>query len=83
MGSHIEMEKPTTICLLPPANKVWGKVMFSQVFVCPRGESAQPPGGRPSSFPTPGLEADPLDAVPRGTVNKRAVRILLECILAS
>ena len=21
---------------LPPANEVWGKVMFSQVFVCPR-----------------------------------------------
>ena len=24
--------------LLPPANEVWGKVMFSQVFVCPQGE---------------------------------------------
>ena len=23
--------------LLPPANEVWGKVMFSQVFVCPGG----------------------------------------------
>ena len=23
--------------LLPPANEVWGKVMFSQVFVCPMG----------------------------------------------
>ena len=23
--------------LLPPANEVWGKVMFSQVFVCPQG----------------------------------------------
>ena len=23
--------------LLPPANKVWGKVMFSQMFVYPRG----------------------------------------------
>ena len=22
--------------LLPPANEVWGKVMFSQVFVCPQ-----------------------------------------------
>ena len=25
-------------CLvLPPANEVWGKVMFSQVFICPQG----------------------------------------------
>ena len=24
--------------LLQPANEVWGKVMFSRVFVCPRGE---------------------------------------------
>ena len=23
--------------LLPPANEVWGKVMLSQVFVCPQG----------------------------------------------
>ena len=23
---------------LPPANEVWGKVMFSQVFVCPQGD---------------------------------------------
>ena len=25
------------VVLLPPANEVWGKVMFSQVFVCPQG----------------------------------------------
>ena len=40
------------IQLLPPANEVWGKVMFSQVFVCPqwgRGvciQWGQPGGGR-------------------------------------
>ena len=26
-----------TLTLLPPANEVWGKVMFSQVFVCAQG----------------------------------------------
>ena len=28
----------TKLVNLPSANEVWGKVMFSQVFVCPRGE---------------------------------------------
>ena len=27
------------ITFLPPANEIWGKVMFSQVFVCPQGVS--------------------------------------------
>ena len=27
----------TKLVNLPFANEVWGKVMFSQVFVCPRG----------------------------------------------
>ena len=26
------------ILYLPSANEVWGKLMFSQVFVCPQGE---------------------------------------------
>ena len=31
------MQLPLIPMLLPPANQVWGKVMFSQVFVCPQG----------------------------------------------
>ena len=30
-------EKSNWQYLLPPANEVWNKVMFSQVFVCPQG----------------------------------------------
>ena len=37
------------ITFLPPANEVWGKVMFSQVFVYPRGGwSAYRGGGLPT-----------------------------------
>ena len=57
---------------LPPANEVWGKVIFlhMSVILFTGGVSAP-------------LDADPhpLDADPPDTVNKRAVRILLECIL--
>ena len=31
--------------LLPPANEVWGKVMFSQVYVCPHGGGGSAFGG--------------------------------------
>ena len=34
-GKYIKLVKPKL--LLPPANGIWGKVMFSQVFVCPQG----------------------------------------------
>ena len=30
---------------LPPSNEVWGKVMFSQVFICPRGGGCLQSGG--------------------------------------
>ena len=63
--------------------------MFLQVSVCPQGEpwantpradthlGKQPPGTPPlADTPPPGRHPLPLD-----TVNKRAVRIPLECIL--
>ena len=34
-----------TNSLLPPANEVWGKVMFSQAFVCPEGGGLPTGGG--------------------------------------
>ena len=34
-GKYIKLVKPKL--LLPPANEIWSKVMFSQVFVCPQG----------------------------------------------
>ena len=48
---------------LPPANKVWGKVVFSQVSVCPQGEGGWLPSMQHRShdrgvFP-PSLDADP------------------------
>ena len=66
--------------LLPPANEVWGKVIFSQVSVCPqRGLCMMSlpvwslwggglcPGCLPTENPLP------------PDYEKRAVRILLEC----
>ena len=53
------------ICYYRP--QVWGKVIFSQVFVCP--------GGRGSA--SKGEWGDP----PPPELKKRAVRILLECFL--
>ena len=107
--------------LLPPANEVWGKVMFLHLCVIlytGRGGSAldaDPPGlgrlpwgwadplglGRPPRLGKPPVDADPpqlgrppgveqdspgcrlpeVGQTPADTVNKRAVRILLECIL--
>ena len=107
---------------LPPANKVWGKVIFSVACVKnsvhrrgtssgtpPRGRYTQPPwAGTPGQVPPgrypPGLippghvhppQVHPLAGTPPGQVhpqdqymlgdmgNKRAVRILLECILVT
>ena len=100
--------------LLPPANEVWGKVIFSQVFVCPQGvgfstcitgymtrgpassgvlplagvciQGGLHPGGvciqgdlhRGGSW-TASLPE--IHEILWDTVNKWAVRILLECIL--
>ena len=75
--------------LLPPANEVWGKVIFSQACVIPsvhegrgvRRESAHPPVGQNPPGCSPPRQTT-LDATPPpGYVNKRAVRIVLECIL--
>ena len=62
--------KKYNVTLLPPANDVWGKVIFSQASVCPQGGVWQTPliGIHP-----------PWADTPRN--RKRAVRILLECIL--
>ena len=55
--------------LLPPANEVWGKVIFSEAR--PPSEEAPPPRRRPS----------PPQSMLGDMVNARAVRILLECNL--
>ena len=74
-------------------NEVWGKLVFLHLCVIlfkGGGERSAPPGCRPPRIgQTPPLDADP---TPRGwadtpphptpdTVNKRTVRILLECML--
>ena len=56
--------------ILPPVNEVWGKVMFSEVFVCPQGVSVQ-------GVETPHLRQRP----PPCYGKENAVRVLLECIL--
>ena len=58
------------LILLPPANEVWGKIIISQVSVCPKGRGS--PWQKP---PPPRTETSP----PYG--QERAVGILLECIL--
>ena len=92
---HLEEKSIITAC-----KRSLVKVMFSQVFVCPRGGLPTPPVGRPrwGDCPNPPrhtpwmqtipggrlpplLHADPLNADPPDTVNKREVHILLECIL--
>ena len=54
---------------LPPTNEVWGKVMFLHLSVCSQGEGGLHRGG---GCLTPLLPPE---------LEKRAVRILLECIL--
>ena len=49
---HTILYKPF---LLPPANEVWGKVIFSQASVCPQG-------GLPDRDPL--VDRDPLDRDP-------------------
>ena len=54
----------------------FAKVMFSQVFVCPWGGSVSGVGGGLGRPQSP-------NRIIRDTINERAVRILLECILVS
>ena len=63
--------------MLPPANEVWGKVMFSQA--CVSHSVHKSVVGRPLSS----LSARPPPAQrhPLPYREERAVRILLECIL--
>ena len=66
---HIFTARMVNFLFLPPANEVWGKVIFSQASVCPRaGEGVS-------------LTETPPDRDPPLHGKKRAVRILLECIL--
>ena len=54
---------------LPPANEVWGRVMFSQVFVCSRG------GGVGGCIQSPWMQTPPPE------LEKQVVHILLKCFL--
>ena len=62
---------------VPPANEVWGKVIFSQACV---KNSAHKGGGVSASGPE-GICQPPPPRALRDMVNKLVVRILLECIL--
>ena len=70
--------------LLPPANEVWGKVIFLHLSVIlftgrVPGQVHLPPGTPPARYHS---ASTPRDQCMLGdTGNKRAVRILLECIL--
>ena len=66
---------------LPPANEVWGKVIFLHLFVI-----LFTGGGLPQCMlgyhpPGPGAHTPPAQSMLGDTVNARAVRILLECYL--
>ena len=59
-----------------------GKVMFLNLSFCPQGGCLLPPGQTPLPWAdTPQAENPPLLSACWYTVNKRAVRILLECIV--
>ena len=72
--------------LLPPANEVEGRYYFHRrVSFCPRGSAfpqchgaGRPSPSRPAPSPLPGMHPH---LILRDTVNKWAVRILLEYIL--
>ena len=54
---------PRALYYIPPANEVWGKVIFSQTFVCPQGGIADTPLARHP----PGQADTPLDRhIPSG-----------------
>ena len=66
----------------------FAKVMFSQVSVCPQGMALpplhagiHPPGQTATPWADPPRQTPPLGSACWDTVNKQAVRILLECIL--
>ena len=82
---------PLFLSFLPPANKVWGKVIFLHLSFCSQwgvphcmlGYTPQTRGRYPPQEQIP-PQADPSRSRPppqRDTGKKRAVRTLLECIL--
>ena len=71
---------PQQDLLLPPANEVWGKVMFLHLSVCPQGEwGVMMSLPVMDSTPPPSGTAEPPPPGQHHPVNKRAVGILLEC----
>ena len=92
-GTNFQGEAPTyysASLLLPSANKVWGKVMLgwgpasrgsaNRGALHPR-RSASGGGGRSASTGQGVLHIPSPHQILWDTVNERAVRILLECIL--
>ena len=71
--TRLTLEEIWTI--LPPANEVLGKVIFSQASVCPEGEGCYDVTSCYGQHPPPMGSTTPLP------VNKRSLRILLECFL--
>ena len=86
----------TSITVYYSPQTKFAKVMFLQVPVCPRGggclphthtswaDTSPPPGQTPPGRHPPGrhpLADTPLPSACWDTVKKRAVRILLECII--
>ena len=79
-------EEYFNVGILPPANEVWGKVIFSQVCVIQsvhRGVGLYPGGIclQEDLHGGGGVWAYPLSWILWDTINERAVRILLESIL--
>ena len=68
---------------LPPANEVWGKLMLLHlcVILFTEGGGRRLPPGESASRGLVGQTPAPPNWILRDTVNERAVRILLECIL--
>ena len=73
---------------LPPANKIWGKVIFLQACVInsvhwqglhPRGGVCIQGGGSASLGGVD--QSPPLHRILQDTVNERVVHILVECII--
>ena len=65
---------------LQPANEVWGKVMFSQVFVCPHGVASQ--HASQVTWPASG-GGGLLPNMHPPELGKWAVHILVECFLVT
>ena len=67
------------IVLLPPAKKVWGKVIFQKrLSFCSRWGKGLPTGG---DLPTGGLHPAGIGQTPPPKSEKWAVRIVLKCFL--